>query len=166
MLSAVSTCTLGIIVYYYYIHAGGIIFVAIDFRGLGEYVKLNPRIRTIDDFSAVLFESGFISEETTSRCELDVSFTPSENLQIILEARTPEDEMFCGDESDRIARWINNPDVAADVLPPQVLQFAGAAVSAEAIVQEVIGSVNGAPALVSFLSLIFMFATLLIYLYI
>ncbi|WP_156416077.1 hypothetical protein [Nitrosopumilus sp. Nsub] len=128
-------------------------------------MKLNPRLRTIDDFIALLVESGFISDETTNRCELDVSFTSSENLQITLEARTPDDEMFCGEESDRIARWINNPNIAADVLPPQVLQFASAAVSGEAIVQEVIGF-SGAPALVSFLSLTFTLAMFLIHLFI
>ena len=123
-------------------------------------MKLNPRLRTIDDFIALLVESGFIPDDLTSRCELDVSFTSSKNLQITLEALTPDDEMFCGEESDRIARWINNPDITADVLPPQVLQFASAAVSGEAIVQEVIGY-SGTPALVSFLSLIFTLALFL-----
>lgn len=133
---------------------GGIVIVAIDSRGLGEFVRLNPRVRTIDDFVGLLVESGFISEETTERCEVSVSFTSSENLEISLEGVEPDDDVFCGEEGKRLTQLINNPSAAdASVARPQVLQFAGAALSVEPVFEAVI-SPSSALSITSYMSLV------------
>ena len=111
--------------------------MAIDSRGLGEFVRLNPSVRTIDDFVELLVESGFISEETTERCDVSVSFTSSENLEISLEGVEPDDDVFCGEETERLTQLINNPSAADE--RPQVLQFARAAVSTESMFETLIG---------------------------
>ena len=128
--------------------------VAIDSRGLGEFVRLNPSVRTIDDFVELLIESGFISEETTERCDVSVSFTSSENLEINLEGVEPDDDVFCGEESERLTQLINNPSaVDGSVARPQVLQFAGAAVSIEPVFDTVI-SPSSALSVTGYVSLV------------
>lgn len=135
-------------------------FVAIDFAGLRDYVKINPRVRTLDDFIAVLLQSGFISEEVTERCELEAELTNTGNIQITLSARVEEDSAFCNNASERLAASINDPssvrsDDSQFVSIPELLQFASAAVTAENIavaisVDEVVNtSVNGGVALTS-----------------
>ncbi len=124
--------------------------VAIDFRGLGEFVRLNPGLRTIDDFVESLIDAEFISTETLERCRVGVSFSSSENLEITLEGvEADDDEMFCGEESERLTALINNQSSETDevVVRPPVLQFAGAAVSAPAVFEEKL--LNGAPSVTS-----------------
>ena len=136
-----------------FLAAGGIVLVAIDFRGLGEFVRLHPRVRTIDDFVELLIDANFISVETVERCEVGVSFTSSENLEITLEGVGSDDDVFCGEASVNLASLINNPS-DEDVARPQVLQFAGAAVSAPAVFEEILRPSNGGQTLVSVASLI------------
>ncbi len=126
--------------------------IVIDSRGLGEYVQLNPNLHTIDDFVEMLIEANFISVKIFERCEVGVSFTSSENLEITLQGVKADDEMFCGEMADRLAELINNPSDSSDeVVRPPVLQFAGAAVSAPAVFEE---SLNGAPTVTSVVSLL------------
>ena len=115
-------------------HTGGIVFVAIDFAGLRDYVRINPRVRTLDAFAEVLINSGFINAEVTERCELEVSLTRTGNIQISLSARNDVDSAFCNNASERLASAINDPSsVSGDpqfAQVPEILQFASAAVAA------------------------------------
>ncbi len=123
-------------------------------RSFGEFIKLTPGHRTIDDFVESLIEAGFISEEIAERCEVGVSLTSSDNLEITLEGVGADDEMFCGEMADRLAELINNPSDSSDeVVRPPVLQFAGAAVSAPAVFEESL-ELNGAPTVTSAVSLL------------
>ena len=120
---------------------GGIIFVAIDFDRLGEYVRINPRARTLDALLEILVESGFISEEVTERCIVEGTFTDNGGLEVTLTAVDPDaDAEFCNEQSEIIANNINDPVNA----PPEVLQFAGAAVTAPQISEEEEGGPSGA----------------------
>ena len=156
--------------------AGGIIFVAIDFAGLHDYVRINPRARTLDAFLEILIESGFIDEEIIERCEVEGMLTRTRNIQLSLSVRVDGDSEFCNDASARLAAAINNPSSVSDdprfAQIPEILQFASAAVAAPnsnavTIVNEVDGGMNGAPAITasSFLSLFTILVTL-IYLHI
>ena len=138
--------------------------MAIDFRGLGEFVKLNPRVRTIDDFVELLIDANFISVETVERCEVGVSFTSSENLEITLEGVGPDDDVFCGEASMNLASLINNPP-DEDLARPQVLQFAGAAISAPAVFEEILRPSNGGQTLASVTSLIVLCVTAILALF-
>lgn len=102
-----------------------------DFAGLHDYVRINPTLRTLDDFVETLVDSGFIDEEVTDRCELEGSLTTSRNIQITLSAEDDEDTKFCNNASQEIAAAINNlSSVSAATRIPEVLQFASAAVAA------------------------------------
>ena len=113
---------------------GGIVFVAIDRAGLSNYVRINPRVRTLDAFAEILVDSGFINDETTERCELELSLTRTGNIQITLSAEDEEGAAFCNEASERLAAAINDPSsVSADprfAQIPEILQFASAAVTA------------------------------------
>ena len=135
------------------LHVGGIVYVAIDFRGLGEFVMINPLLRTLDALVRVLVESGFISEEVTDRCLLEPSFTDSGDLEISLSARDPDtDADFCFEQSEILAGQLNDPSQVPNA-PPEILQFASAATSAPAIIVDdntggtPDGSTDGAPEL-------------------
>ena len=119
---------------------GGITVIAIDSAGLRDYVRINPRTRTLDGFLEILVESGFIDQEITERCELEGTLTRSANIQVSLSAKTVENSKFCNEASERLAAAINNPSSRPK---PEVLQFASAAVAAPtatAIRGEVSGS--------------------------
>ena len=143
--------------------------MAVDFAGLREYVRINPRVRTLDAFVEILVDSGFIDEEVTERCELEGSFTMTRNIQLTLSARLDEDSDFCNDASKRIAAAINDPSSVSDdpqfAQIPEVLQFASAAVAAPnvaAIVDETDDSMNGAPLLTALSYLILLLVALTI----
>ena len=113
---------------------GGIVYVAIDVRGLGEFVRINPLQRTLDALVRVLVESGFIAEEITDRCLLEPSFTDNGDLEIGLSARDPDtDADFCFEQSEILAGQLNDPSQVPNA-PPEILQFASAATSAPVIV--------------------------------
>lgn len=126
---------------------GGIILVAIDLRGMREYIKINPLARDFDSIYELLVESDIFSSETTERC--DVEFTMAKrNLQMILSAKTPGDEEFCSSESVRIATVLDNPKQFITFLP-DVMQFASAAIAVGQVLDPVENlvtmlSVNGA----------------------
>ena len=108
--------------------------MAIDFRGLGEYVKLNPRLQTLDDLLEVLLESEFIPKETIERCTFEASLTAAGDIQFSLSARDVDtDADFCWSQSEALAQAINSP--AASL--PEALQFASAAVSASPILSTI-----------------------------
>ena len=113
-----------------------------DLAGLRNYVNINPAARTLDDFIEVLVDAGFIDEEITERCELDVSFTVTRNIQVSLSARTDADSRFCHSASEDIVNSINSPSSQF----PEIFQFASAAVAAPNLL-EAEGEMNGAPPL-------------------
>lgn len=152
--------------------AGGIVFIAMDLTGLSEYVRLNPSIRTLDNFIELLVDSDFISDDITEKCELEASLTVSGNIQLALSSRSNDDDAeFCNAASELIAAAINDLSmVPQSVQVPEVLQFASAALAApntaSEIVNEVIDnvnqSVNVAPVFkaLSYLTLLFLTALL------
>ena len=115
-----------------------------DLAGLRNYVNINPAARTLDDFIEILVHAGFIDEEITERCQLDVSFTVTRNVQISLSAKIDADSEFCHSASEEIANSINNPSSAQ---VPEILQFSSAAVAAPNLIDE--GMMNGIPTLVA-----------------
>ena len=146
-----------------------------DLAGLSEYVRLNPSIRTLDDFIELLVDSDFISDETTEKCELEASLTVSGNIQITLSARSDDedDTKFCNAASELIAAAINDlSSVPQSAQVPEVLQFASAALAAPNtattdvvdVVNEVVDNVNqgvnGAPVVkaLSYLTLLLLIA--------
>ena len=158
---------------------GGIVFIAMNLAGLREYVRINPSVRTLDDFIELLVDSDFISDEITERCELEGSLTVSGNIQITLTARSDDeaDVEFCNAASEKIAAAINDLSlVPQSAQVPEVLQFASAALAAPNTattvvantIPEVVGSanpgvnpgVNGAPVLkvLSYLTLLLLVA--------
>ena len=106
---------------------GGIIFVALDLFGLREYVSINPDVRNLDSLYALLVESEVIPDELRDRCDIDFSLT-SRNLQIVLSARTSDDEEFCSTTSERVADVIDNPQRITTYVPDS-FQLATAAVA-------------------------------------
>ncbi len=132
-----------------------------DLVGLGEYVRLNPSIRMLDDFIELLVDSDFISGAITERCELEASLTVSGNIQLTLSPRSNDDNAeFCNAASKLIAAAINDLSmVPQSVQVPEVLQFASAALAApntattdgidavSEVVDDVNQGVNGAPVL-------------------
>ena len=130
--------------------------------GLREYVRINPSVRTLDDFTELLVDSGFISDDITERCELEASLTVSGNIQLVLSPRSDDedDAEFCNAASERIAATINNLSlVPQSAQVPEVLQFASAALAAPntattdatntvpEVVNNVNQGVNGTPVL-------------------
>ncbi len=101
--------------------------MALDLFGLEEYAKINPGLRNLDTLYAFLVESDVIPQEVLDRCEIDFSLT-SRNLQIVLSARTGEDEEFCSTTSMRVAEVIDNPNTITTYVPDS-FQFATAAVA-------------------------------------
>ena len=157
-------CAHNIINKYSQLPAGGVIFVAMDLTGLREYVRINPSVRTLDDFIEVLVDSDFIDDEITEKCELEASLTMTGNIQITLSARTDDDDgadaRFCNAASETIAATINDLSlVPQSAQVPEVLQFASAALAAPNtattdVVKDVVTvdsgvneGVNGAPVL-------------------
>ena len=128
-----------------------------DLVGLGEYVRLNPTIRTLDDFIELLVDSDFISDDIMEKCELEASLTVSGNIQLTLSVRSDDDDddaKFCNAASELIAASINDLSlVPQSVQVPEVLQFASAALAAPTTATEVVievvdnvnEGVNGAP---------------------
>ena len=147
-----------------------------DLAGLSEYVRLNPSIRTLDDFIELLVDSDFVSDEITEKCELEASLTVSGNIQIVLSARSDDDDdgKFCNAASEFIATAINDLSlVPQSAHVPEVLQFASAALAAPIntattnvvdVVSEVVDNVNqgvnGTPVLkaLSYLTLLLLIA--------
>ena len=139
-----------------------------DFAGLHDYIRINPTLRTLDDFIEILVDSGFIDDEVTDRCELEGSLTTSRNIQITLSAEDDEDTKFCNDASQEIAAAINDlSSVSATTRIPEVLQFASAAVAAPNIAAAAIvverenSGMNGAPILTALRSSYFALLLLL-----
>jgi hypothetical protein len=104
---------------------GGLVTVALEFRGLIEYARINPEVRVLDTFYAFLVESEIIPEEVLMRCEIE--FSTFTNLEIALLAKTSADQEFCNKLSTTIAEFIDNPQMLTSYLPDS-LQFATAAV--------------------------------------
>lgn len=146
-----------------------------DLAGLSEYVRLNPSIRTLDDFIELLVDSDFISDEITEKCELEASLTVSGNIQITLSARSDDedDTKFCNAASELIAAAVNDLSlVPQSAQVPEVLQFASAALAApntattdivdviNEVVDNVNQGVNGTPVLkaLSYLTLLLLIA--------
>lgn len=157
---------------FFFFFAGGIVFVAIDFAGLYDYVRINPRARTLDAFLETLIESGFIDKEINERCEVEGTLTRTGNIQLSLSVRVRGYSEFCNDASRRLAAAINDPSSVSDnphfAQIPEVLQFASAAVAAPnsnalTIVDEMDVGINGASTIIassSFLSLIIVLITI------
>ena len=126
-----------------FLMAGGLVSIALDRDGLDEYVRLNPSLHTVDDFSAVILASGFIPTNVTARCFLE--FTPTDRgIQVVLTPRepdfdtdpfpveisigvgarskraiweiNPQDALFCNEQASSLAMMINSPLTR----PPQV----------------------------------------------
>ena len=146
-----------------------------DLAGLSEYVRLNPSIRTLDDFIELLVDSDFISDEITEKCELEASLTVSGNIQITLSARSDDedDTKFCNAASELKAAAVNDLSlVPQSAQVPEVLQFASAALAApntattdivdviNEVVDNVNQGVNGTPVLkaLSYLTLLLLIA--------
>jgi len=73
------------------------------------------------------------SRESTGRC--DVKFTVvNRNIQLLLPAKSSDDEAFCRDEGIRIADVVNNPAAHLSFLP-DVMQFASASVASGELVE-------------------------------
>lgn len=106
---------------------GGVVLVALDFRGMREYVRINPRAKTLDALYEFLVESEIIPTEVTERCNIEFSLK-DRNLEIALSARTSEDEEFCGEVSNTVAEVIDDPQQLSSFYPDS-LQFATAAVA-------------------------------------
>ena len=141
--------------------SGGIVFVAIDLAGLGEYISVNPRLKTLDALVDAILESGFVTNEAKEKCEMEVSLTINGNIQISLSTENEKfnDSAFCNKASEELAAAINDPSsISGGNQTPDVLQFARAAITAET------GGINGAStstkATSSFLTM-FMFAIIL-----
>lgn len=109
------------------LHTGGLVVVALDLQGMTEYARINPRLRVLDTLYGLLVESDLIETEVTERCEIEFSLS-SRNLQIILSARTSDDEQFCSDRSLAIAELIDNPERLMSYYP-ESFQFAAAAIA-------------------------------------
>lgn len=117
-----------------------------DLTGLRDYIRINPRTRTLDDFTDILVESGFIKKSINERCDLEGTLTKSGDIQLLLSAKVVEDSKFCNDASKRIAAAINDQSSAFDSSKPELLQFAAAAVvvpAATVIIDEVNTDVDG-----------------------
>lgn len=114
---------------------GGVVLVAVNFDGLRDYIRINPRVRTVDDFIDDLVDSGFISEEIVDRCDVEASLTATRNIQITLSADDDDDSAFCNRASERLAAAINDlSSITEDsdfIQVPEILQFASAAVAAQ-----------------------------------
>ena len=123
---------------------GGAVLIAVDYAGLRDYTRINPSVRTLDDFIEILVESGFISDEVTDRCELEATLTTTRNFQITLSANNNDDAAYCSATADSLAKAINDPSSISDdslfVQVPEVLQFASAAITASNELSD-----NGAP---------------------
>ena len=124
---------------------------------MSDYTRINPAMRTVDDYIAALVDYGFITDEVTQRCDLEGYMTKTKNIEITLSAKTDEDSEFCFEASESITAAINNPSTSNPGGPqlmqvPEVLQFASAAVAAPnevksaALVDES-SNVNGATVL-------------------
>ncbi len=119
---------------------------------MSDYIRINPRLRTLDALIETLVRDGFIPAEVTARCELEAQVTSTGIIEISLSARDEDaDSEFCNLQSQQVADAIDSPTVAI----PDVLQFAGAAVAAPT--QQQIsggeGEEDGAPPLVVLSSL-------------
>lgn len=99
--------------------------MALEFRGMMEYVRINPQVRVLDVLYAFLVESEIIPDEVVERCEIE--FSTYSNLEIALLARTSDDQEFCNDISATIAELIDNPQELTSYVPDS-FQFATAAV--------------------------------------
>lgn len=99
--------------------------MALEFRGMMEYVRINPQVRVLDVLYAFLVESGIIPDEVVERCEIE--FSTFSNLEIALLARTSDDQEFCNAISATIAEVIDNPQELTSYVPDS-FQFATAAV--------------------------------------
>ena len=117
-----------------------------------EYAEINPRLRTLDSLYELLVESEIIPRQITERCNVEFTLT-SRNLQIVLSAKTSDDEEFCNDQSTRIAELVDNPNELVK-FAPDAFQFATAAVTAP--VTAPVTSFSGATKLVG-LSSVFIF---------
>ncbi len=106
--------------------SGGLVIVALELRGLREYVRINPEVRNLDALYTFLVESEIIPSQVIERCEIGFTFT-SRNLEIALQARTADDEEFCSDASSKMADLIDNPQQLTTYTPDS-FQFATAAV--------------------------------------
>lgn len=120
--------------------------MALEFRGMTEYVRINPEVRVLDVLYAFLVESEIIPDEVVSRCEIE--FSVYSNLEIALLARTSDDQEFCNDVSVTIAEFIDNPQDLTTYMPDS-FQFATAAVGGPPVAGS--GSVQGAAASVALL---------------
>ena len=84
-----------------------------------------------------LVDSRFIGNKLTGRCELEVTFTTTNNIQIALSAKTEKDAEFCNDATKSLAAAINDPSSPSQSLRiPEVLHFARAAVLAPTTADE------------------------------
>ena len=120
------------------VFVGGLVTVALELRGMTEYVKINPEVRVLDTVYAFLVESEIIPDEVVSRCEIE--FSTYSNLEIALLARTSDDQEFCNDISVKIAEFIDNPQELTTYVP-ESFQFATAAVGGPPVLES--GSIQG-----------------------
>ena len=141
---------------------GGAVFIAVDFAGLQEYIRITDTVRTLDDFIEILVDSGIISDEVTERCQLEATLTTTRNIQITLSAQDGEDPSFCSQASERLAAAINDPSSVSEeslfVQVPEVLQFASAAIAAT----NELTSNNGAPLLNTLSYLVLMLVNIIV----
>ena len=147
---------------------GGVVNVAVDSDGLGEYAELDPSVDTMDEFTEKLVRNNVIKPNVTDRCEVHASTTASKNIEVAFSARNSSAARYCHemgqDLANRINRNMTRPrgmmgmmgsgDEEAD-LPPE-LEFAAAATSAPLVVDEIpsVTPTAGAPQLVSSLFLL------------
>ena len=73
------------------------------------------------------------SRESAGRCA--IKFTAiNRNIQLLLTAKSSDDQSFCRDEGIRIADVLNNPSAHLSYLP-EMMQFASASVASGELVQ-------------------------------
>ncbi len=113
---------------------GGLVLILVDSGGMNLFLYVNPGSETLLNLLQALIDSGFISAELTSRCEVDVQFTSSGSIQVTITAWNPaNDSQFCYEQSQLLASNINGIFTGEFILS-QILQFSELAVYAPVII--------------------------------
>lgn len=89
-------------------YIGGAVSIGLDQDGLDEYVRLNPSVDTVDEFTKRLVASGFFPDDIVQRCEIAASILETGNMHMVLK-NVLENETACYMFAERIADMINNP---------------------------------------------------------
>ena len=76
-------------------------------------------------------ESEVFSRESAGRCAIKFTVI-NRNIQLLLTAKSSDDQSFCWDEGIRIADVLNNPSAHLSYLP-EMMQFASASVASASV---------------------------------